>query len=117
MNNLNAVNLILSDARGIYIPRDFLTDNDNNEATEHCKAWGLTKENKDWWIDAIDPDSEYYRESWEWILNNAKYVDENGNVFRLHQDGDLWAYCYELMTNEEKKNLFDEEIIEDEEME
>jgi len=114
MNKLNAVNLILSDSRGIYIPRDFITGDDNFIDHGHCKAWGLTEENQESWIDASIPTNEFYWDAWDWILNNAKYVDENGNVFRLHQDGDLWAYCYELMTSEEKKNLFDEEIIEDE---
>jgi len=39
------------------------------------------------------------------ILNNARYTDKNGNVWRLMQDGDLWAYCFELMTDEEKENF------------
>lgn len=40
----NAVTLILSDARGIYIPSDFVTGNYNEIAWEHCKAWGLNAE-------------------------------------------------------------------------
>ena len=108
MNNLEAVNLILSDARGFYIPRDFLTDNYNEIDEKHCKAWGLTDQNKEQWMDCADPENEWYWDAWDWILNNAKFVDENGNVYRLWQDGNLWGYCYELMTAEEKKNLFGE---------
>lgn len=117
---MKAVNLILSDARGIYIPRDFLTDNNNEIDEEHRKAWGLTKENEELWINCIDPENEFYWESWNWILDNAKFIDENGNVFELWQDGDLWAYCYELMTKQEKYSLFgeceddNEELIEGE---
>ena len=108
MKTLQAVNLILSDARGIYIPRDFLTDNYNEEAVEHCRAWGLTDENREHWQDALNPENEWYWGAWDWALNNATYTDENGNVFRLWQDGDLWAYCDELMTDEEKQNFFGE---------
>ena len=53
---MEAVILILDGARGIFIPRDFLTD-------------GL------------------------------------GDIFRLHQDDDLWAVCSEKMTMEEKENF------------
>jgi len=102
---MDAVVLILSDARGVYIPRDFLTDNHNEIVWKHCEAWGLTEANKDFWIEATDPTYENYWEDWEWILNNAKYTTEEGDVYRLCQDGDLWALCYDKMTNEEKENF------------
>lgn len=102
---MDAVVLILSDARGIYIPRDFLTDNQNEIAWDHCRAWGLTEENKDFWIEATDPTYEHYWEDWDWILANAKYVADNGDVYYLYQDGDLWGLCYNKMTPEEKRNF------------
>lgn len=108
-NKLNAVTLILSDARGIYIPRDFVCDENNEIAVEHCAAWGLTEANKTHWEDAANPESEYYWDAWQWILDHASYKDEQGNIYRLNQDGDLWALCYERMTDEEKSNFgFDE---------
>lgn len=94
----NAVTLLLNDARGIYIPRDFVTGFDQ-------AAWGLTEENKEWWQDADDPNNEHYWEAWDWVLNNAKYTDKEGNVYHLSQDGDLWSLCYERMTDEEKSNF------------
>lgn len=102
---LRAVTLILSDARGIYIPRDFVTDNNNEIATDHCAAWGLTDDNRDQWADAADPESEWYWEAWTWILDNAKFTDADGDVYILHQDGDLWGLCVERMTDEEKSNF------------
>lgn len=101
--------LILSDARGIFIPRDFLTDNYNEIAVDHCTAWGLTEENREHWQAAVDPESEYYWEAWDWVLSNAEYRHVDGRVFRLHQDGDLWGICYEHMTCEEKQNFGFEE--------
>lgn len=101
---MHAVNLILSDARGIYIPRDFLTDNDNAIAWEHCKAWGLTESNFEHWKDALDPEHDWYWYAWEWILSNAKYKHGDDTYF-LWQDGDLWGLCFDKMTDEEKSNF------------
>ena len=106
---MQAVILILSASRGIYIPRDFVCDDYNEVATEHCEAWGLNDSNKEQWIDAADPESDYYWEAWHWILNNARFTNENGDVYTLHQDGDLWGLCIDRMSEEEKYNFgFDE---------
>ena len=106
---MQAVNLILSDFRGVYIPRDFLCDDYNEVAIERCESWGLNENNKDHWIDASTPDSEYYYEAWDWVLQNAEYTCDNGDVYTLHQDGDLWGLCIERMSAEEKHNFgFDE---------
>ena len=106
---MNAVILIFSDARGIYIPRDFVCDKYDEIAWDHCEAWGLTKDNAEYWQDAANPDSESYWEAWEWILINAEYKAGNGDKYHLHQDGDLWGICYDKMTEEEKHNFGFEE--------
>ncbi len=102
---MEAVIYILNGARGIYIPRDFLTDDLGNIAEDHCKAWGLITDNSEWWKDAIDPYSEHYWDSWDWILTNAKYTSQDGDIYYLYQNDDLWGVCYEKMTDEEKKNF------------
>lgn len=105
MHKMNAVVLILSDSRGIYIPRDFVCDDYNEIAWKHCDAWGLTKDNAEQWEDATNPDSEFYWDAWEWILNNAEFTAVNGDKYRLYQDGDLWGICYDKMTEDEKRNF------------
>ena len=102
---MEAVIYILSSARGIFIPRDFLTDDLGNIAEDHCTAWGLTADNSDRWEGAVDPYSNSYWECWEWILNSAKYTTPEGDIYHLYQDGDLWGICYEKMTEGEKKNF------------
>lgn len=92
--------LLLSDARGIYIPRDFM-DFENWQ--------GVT----DWQREQLEnPDNEFYWDAWESVLNNATY-EKDGYTYHLMQDGDLWAYCLELMTEEERHNFgfdcYDEE--------
>lgn len=104
-NKLAAVMLLLDSARGIYIPRDFLTDNLGAMDLIHCAKWGLTEVNREYWGSALDPESECYWDAWDWILNNAEFTCENGHKFKLLQDGDLWAYCYDQMSLEEKVNF------------
>lgn len=101
----DAVTLILSDCRGIYIPRDFICDSWGEIATEHCAAWGLTEANSNMWRGAADPESFHYWDDWQWVLDNAKYTDSQNNVYMLYQDGDLWGLCPERMTEEEKINF------------
>jgi hypothetical protein len=42
-------------------------------------------------LEAGPYDFEWYWETWEGILNSAQFKDENGNVWYLHHDGDLFA--------------------------
>ena len=100
---MNAVNLILSDARGVYIPRDFVTDKFGEIQPEHCARWNISAE--DAAILAAGPDHDFYWETWEDALNNAEFTADNGDVYRLHHDGDLWAVRIAHMTLEEKQNF------------
>lgn len=52
------------------------------------------------------PDDEAYWEVWERVLDNAAFTDEAGNEWSLHHDGDLWAYCDALMTDEQRTEFF-----------
>ena len=92
--------LLLSDSRGVYIPRDFamyLQDMDN-----------VTVEDKQ--ILSAGPDHEWYWETWDEVLQKATSTI-NGKTWRLWQDGDLWAYCEELMSDEEYEQFFGEERV------
>lgn len=119
MSRIDSCILLLSDARGIYIPRDFAQD------FRFAGMDGLTEESpnvvkgcspEDVETCRKGPDEEWYWEAWDSILNNAEWTDEEGNRYTLHQDGDLWALCSELMTKEEKENFgFDTSDMEDEE--
>ena len=99
---MDAVILILSDARGVYIPSDFVTDAYNEIAEEHCEKWGIKQRDREI---LKDPDNAYYWETWDDVMNYAKFTTENGEVYTLYQDGDLWGLCYDKMTTEEKQNF------------
>lgn len=96
---LPAVALLLDSARGTYIPSDFVTGFD-------LSVWtGISEENA---AICADPEHENYWDAWSDILSSAEHTD-GVNTWTLYQDGDLWALCYELMTDEEKSNFgFDE---------
>lgn len=95
---IEAVALLLSDARGQYIPRDFVQGFDLSKWTGISDYAAETCSN---------PEADGYWDAWEDILDNATHTDADGNVFRLMQNGDLWAYCVERMTIEEQANLFE----------
>lgn len=100
---MQSIILILSDARGIYIPRDFVTDAYNEIAEAHCDAWGIKPEDR---IILQNPDHDFYWDAWNDVLGYAKFTDpSSGDIYRLHQDGDLWGICLEKMTDEEKQNF------------
>ena len=93
---MSGIQLLLSDVHGVYIPKLFL------ESFLSFKVWGLLK--SDFKV-LRKPDNEGYWEAWNFVLNNAKHTDKDGNVWQLWQDGDLWAICPDLMTEEEKQNF------------
>ena len=76
--------LWLTDARGIYIPRDFASSFDDRDQ----RVSGVTAE--DWETLDAGPDHQYYWETWDDVLNNAVVTDLEGNRYFLNQDGDLW---------------------------
>lgn len=94
---LDALILMQSDNAGIFIPQQFIA------SIEGVAGWDIDPDD----AAAVmkGPECEWYWEAWAAILDNAKYTAKDGAVYRLHQDGDLWAYCFERMTDEEKRNM------------
>ena len=94
MKQLSNVEILLSDARGIYIPRDFFQGFD-------LEKWNLKAED----LTALDdPENENYWNVWEHVLNTA-YFETDGKKYSLYQEGDLLAIAYDHLTDEEKENL------------
>ena len=88
--------LWLSDARGVYIPRDFATsfkDRAKNVSGVEPKEWEFLE---------AGPDAAWYWETWDNVLDNAVVTDDAGVKFTLHQDGDLWLVPEGMYWNDEK---------------
>lgn len=74
---------ILADSnRGRYIPQHFAEACDTEQ-------WGIDPE--DAAVLLAGPDHEWYWETWDTVLSNAKFTDSAGVEWFLHQDGDLFA--------------------------
>lgn len=86
--------LLLSDSHGQYIPSIFC-EGMTEETTEE---FGIS------WEDALlcqsGPDEELYWEAWQSILDSAEW-EEDGEMWRLHQNGDLWAIRADVEIPEE----------------
>ena len=91
----SGIALLLNSARGVYIPQNFVECVDADE-------WHLSEYDVK---ELIDYNNEFYWDAWNSVLDNAYFVDDRGNKWTLFQDGDLWALCFELMTDEELDNF------------
>lgn len=75
--------VILADsARGIYIPQHFA------EACDR-ERWQYDAEAEK--VLLAGPEHPYYWDTWESVLEFAEFRDEDGEVWTLYQDGDLFA--------------------------
>ena len=100
---MSGISLMISDSHGVYVPQVFAEKYDRS-------VWGPIS---DWAWENIElgPDhenSQSYWDAWQEILDGASHTDENGNVWRLYQEGDLWAFCDALMTDDEYEQFFGE---------
>lgn len=107
---MSGMHLLLSDHRGVFIPRDYAEMFDFDSTV--TDGWAGVKET-DLEILRAGPDHELYWEAWDSVLLDANYTDKQGNEWRLWQDGDLWMFCEKLMTDEEFEALFQQEREED----
>lgn len=78
---MDTIKLLIDEAAGIYIPRNFYENFD-------MPTWGL---NINYFLDLSHPDNEFYWEAWDEALAQATYLDDDGHTWTLYQDGSLFA--------------------------
>lgn len=81
---------------GIYVPQRFaeiVTAKGHRDLVT-----GVSPE--DWEILMAGPEHEYYWDTWDDVLDNARV-----GAFHLHQDGDLWLVDWDAMTDEEREEF------------
>lgn len=93
----DAVILLSDNARGVYIPQFF---------AESCvEGWtGVTQNDRDCLLAGPYDGRDLYWDYWNAVLDRAEWM-QDGFKWKLHQDGDLWAICFELMTDDQKQNF------------
>lgn len=78
--------LLIDCNRGIYIPNTFYKNFDFG-------AWGLDRND---YKDLCNVESPHYWEAWDDLISAAKHIDDEGLVWNLEQDDDLFAVVYEI---------------------
>ena len=96
---MSGIEILLNDSRGVYIPQNFAENFIMSD-------WGVADDTRDILLAGPTSENEWYWEAWEQVLNNASYVDAGLNTWRLWQEGDLFAYCVELMSDQEYADFF-----------
>ena len=66
---------------GVHVPQRFAT----NYGKE---AWHVSEDDTRVLLEG--PDNVDYNETWDDVVRTA-YFEQNGKVYNLYQDGDLWA--------------------------
>lgn len=102
----SGLTLLLSDARGQNLPRDFCQD--FNPVQWGFPALDEEGRSSDWdWDTCLQgPDSLDYWEAWDSILTHAKFTDPDGFEWLLYQDGDLFAVCDAKLSDKEYAEFF-----------
>jgi hypothetical protein len=97
---VDAVNLLYTDACGIYIPQLFVKNclETTTGSWHNLSTWAVGE-------CLAGPETDGYWEAWDDICGRAKFVMPDGREFNLYQDGDLWLICYAQMSDEEKSNF------------
>ena len=86
--------LLISDNQGIYIPQIYCQQLTEDDAAEYGIEWS------DVVCCQSGPDQDWYGESWLAILDAAEW-EEDGETWRLHQNGDLWMVRADVELPEE----------------
>jgi hypothetical protein len=98
MSNTQGLQLLITDASGVYIPQRFAEGFD-------LSLFGIAEDDADIaLLSCTEPGGEWYWEAWDAILDKAKTA-EGGY---LYQDGDLWLVHPQHMDEQEYINFFGE---------
>lgn len=94
------IEYLIDGAHGIYVPQIFVK-------AYALYNWGITDADAE--ILLYGPDHADYRDTWDSVLQSARYTAEDGRVYSLHQDGDLFAVAYGALTDDEYREFFGED--------
>ena len=97
---MESIACLVNGAHGIYVPQAFV------EAYTH-NVWGIADADAE--ILRAGPDHELYWETWDSVLQSARYTSDDGRIYSLYQDGDLFAIAYDALTDDEYRDFFGED--------
>jgi len=89
--------ILLSDSNGVYIPKMFVNG---------FEGWkNITDQDIEILNEGID--GNLYWDTWDNVIQKTEYVDEEGHIWHLYQDGDLFAVCHELVDEAREERFYD----------
>ena len=97
---MNSLHLLLDSANGVYIPKIF---------AEHLTGDWSGIRNEDLATLLQGPEADGYWDAWNDVLSSSVFTDDQGMKYLLHQDGDLWLWCPDLMTWQQHAEFFEDE--------
>lgn len=101
---MKAIELLLSDSRGIYIPMTFAQDC-LGFASDSENGWEFSENCAEVLLRGPEDNDEYW-DAWNAMLDRAIFKLEGG-TWHLYQDGDLWAVNWDWMSIAERLNWMD----------
>lgn len=99
----------ISDSNGIYIPKIFVEQFLSTSGENKWNSLVPVGFHADFAICSKGPETDFYWEAWEEIIQNFQFTDSIGRTFSLHQNGDLFLVDAEF---HEKTKDFPEDILE-----
>ena len=95
---MSGIQILVGDHFGVYVPKRF-ADVFGEQSTAHSDDLAVL---------SAGPEHAEYWDTWNHVLSYCCLEDIHGTLWQLHQDGDLFAYCVELMTETEYEDFFGE---------
>lgn len=83
------VELLVGSGYGTFIPQHF---------AEFFADVAMGVDGKYFEVLLEGPNHHLYWDSWQKVLDEAHFKDRDGNKWELYQDGDLWAFSLEKMS-------------------
>ena len=97
--------LWLSDARGVYIPRDFaksFSDRAKSVSGVSDEDWAILERGPDYEDEnGVCVCNEAYWDTWSDVEQTATVTDDNGVKYSVYQNGDCWLIPHGMEYNEE----------------
>jgi|GEM_PF-2139444 len=78
------IHLFLTDARGVFIPRDFA------KSVTRDRITGVSEDCFDVLLRGPYAENEAYWDYWQDVCDSAVLTDDDGTQYTVHQDGDCW---------------------------
>ena len=92
------IECIVDSHHGVFVPMVFA------QTVKRELLSGVFNETLDYLAKEESLEDDGFWEEWDSVLNNAR-ISDNGKIYHLHQDSDLFIIDWDNLTSEEKHNL------------